>query len=138
MATVYTDATLTPQRASRPLLAGRILSGLAIAMLGLDATMKLVAPQMMIANTPPLGIPADANLYRLIGAILGTGLVLHLIPRTRFVGALAVTAFLGGAVAINLRAGMPLFSNTLFGVYVGLLFWAGYLMREPRIAALIR
>lgn len=138
MATAYSHTALTPQRANRSLLAGRVLSGLAIAMLALDAAMKLVAPQMMIANTPPLGIPADAGLYRLIGAILGVGLVLHLIPRTRFVGALAVTAFLGGAVAINLRAGMPLFSNTMFGVYVGLIFWAGYLMREPRIAALIR
>jgi len=36
-----------------------------------------------------------------------------------------LTAIMGGAIASHLRLGDPLFSHTLFGVYLGLLFWVG-------------
>lgn len=116
---------------------GRVLSGLAIIALAIDALSKIIVPQMMIDNSPPLGIAADTGLYRTIGAILLVSLLLHLWPRTAFLGALLVTAFLGGAVAVNFRAGMPLFNNTLFGAYVGLIFWAGLWLRDARIRALL-
>ena len=119
------------------LWAGRILSGLAIAFLALDATMKLAVPEMAIKYSPPLGLAPDPGLYRALGAVLLVALALHLWPRTRLLGALLVTAYLGGAVAVNVRAGMPLWSNTLFGVYVGLLFWLGYWLRDARVRALL-
>lgn len=123
--------------ASRSVWAGRVLSGLAVAALGLDAAMKLAAPQLMIDNSPPLGVPADTGFYRMIGAILLAALALHIWPRTAVLGALFVTAFLGGAVAVNAVAEMPLLSNTLFGVYVGILFWAGFWLRDPRVCAML-
>jgi hypothetical protein len=116
---------------------GRVLSGLANIALAMDALSKIFVPQMMIDNSPPLGIAADTGLYRTIGAILLVSLLLHVWPRTAFLGALLVTAFLGGAVAVNLRAGMPLFSNTLFGAYIGLIFWAGLWLRDARVRALL-
>lgn len=124
--------------ASRSVWAGRILSGLAVAALGLDATMKLAVPQLMIDNSPPLGLPADTGFYRMIGAILLAALALHVWPRTAILGAVLITGFLGGAVAVNAVAGMPLFGNTLFGVYVGIVVWAGLWLRDPRARALIR
>jgi hypothetical protein len=36
-----------------------------------------------------------------------------------------------------LSAGSPLFSNTLFGVYLGLAVWGGLWLREPRLGALL-
>jgi hypothetical protein len=33
--------------------------------------------------------------------------------------------------------GSPLFSHTLFGVYLGLFAWAGLWLREPRLRALL-
>lgn len=116
---------------------GRILSGLAILALGADAIFKLAMPQQMINYSPPLGLAPDPSLYRTIGTILLVGVVLYAWPRTAFLGALLITAFLGGAVAVNLRADMPLFSNTLFGVYIGLVAWAGLWLRDPRIRALL-
>jgi hypothetical protein len=116
---------------------GRVLSRLAIIALALDALAKIIVPQMMIDNSPPLGIAGDIGLYRTIGAILLVSLLLHVWPRTAFLGTLLVTAFLGGAVAVNLRAGMPLFSNTLFGAYIGPIFWAGLWLRDARIRALL-
>ena len=52
-------------------------------------------------------------------------------------GAVLLTALLGGAIATRLRAESPLFSHTLFGVYVGLVAWAGLLLREPRLWRLL-
>src|SRR5262245_43627472 len=121
-------------------LPGRIgwgLSGLAIAFLAMDAGGKLLAPDLMIANSPPLGIPADPNFYRLLGAILAICTALYAVPRTAFLGAVLLTAYLGGAIASHLRVGSPLLSYTLFGVYLGLAVWGGLWLREPRLRALL-
>ena len=135
MATIYSD--IVRARPSRTIWTGRILSGTAVLFLAVDAAGKLVAPQVMIAYSPPLGLPADPALYRLIGAILAACLGLHLWRPTAILGAVLLTGFLGGAIAINLRAEMPLFSNTLFGAHVGTLLWAGFWLRDTRVRALI-
>ena len=60
-----------------------------------------------------------------------------MIPRTAVLGGILLTGYLGGAVASNLRLGNPLFSNTLFPIYVGILIWASLLLREERLRALV-
>ncbi|MGH6613935.1 DoxX family protein [Sphingomonas sp.] len=122
---------------TKTLWIGRVLSGLAILALGADAVFKLATPQLMIDNSPPLGLAPAPGLYRTIGAILLISVALYAWPRTAFLGALLITAFLGGAVAVNLRADMPLFSNTLFGIYIGLVAWAGLWLRDLRVRALL-
>lgn len=124
-------------RTDRTVLAGRILSGLAIAFLAIDAGGKLLAPALMIANSPPLGLPADPGFYRLLGAILAACTALYAWPRTAPLGAVLLTGYLGGAVAIHLRVGSPLFGYTLFGVYLGILLWAGLGLRDARVRALV-
>jgi hypothetical protein len=92
----------------------------------------------MVAYTPPqLRIPADPGFYRLLGSILAICTALYAIPRTAVLGALLLTAYLGGAVATNLISGSPLVSNALFGVYVGLAVWGGLYLREPRLRTLL-
>jgi hypothetical protein len=51
-------------------------------------------------------------------------------------GAILITAYLGGAIATHVRIGSPLFSHTLFGVYLGIVLWAGLWLRDPRVRAL--
>jgi DoxX-like family len=131
------DFTATSTAAPAWRRTGLALSGLAVLFLVMDAGGKLIAPEMMIANTPPLGLPASAGLYRLLGAILAVCTALYVWPRTAVLGAVLSTGFLGGAIAVNLRAEMPLFSNTLFGVYVGALMWAGILLRRPEVGLLL-
>ncbi len=63
--------------------------------------------------------------------------VLYLIPKTSVLGAILLTAFLGGAVATNLRVGTPLFSHVLFPVYLGLLVWGGLYLRDRTLQTLI-
>lgn len=118
-------------------IAGRALSGLAILFLAADAIGKLVAPEMMIANSPPLGLPADPGFYRLLGMILLVATALYAWPRTAFLGAVLLTGYLGGAVASHLRVGSPLAGYTLFGVYVGIAVWGGLWLRDARLRALM-
>ena len=117
--------------------AGWALSGLSILFLAADAAGKLLAPELMIANSPPLGLPADPGFHRELGAILAICTALYAWPRAAFLGAVLLTAYLGGAVATHLRVGSPLLSQTLFGVYVGLLVWGGLWLRDPRLRTLL-
>jgi hypothetical protein len=121
----------------RALWGGRVLSGLAILFFAMDAGGKLIAPEVMIANSPPLGMPADPAFYRLLGGILLVCTMLYAWPRTAFLGAVLVTGYLGGAVASHLRVGSPLFGFTLFGVYLGIIVWGGLWLRDPRVRALL-
>ncbi|HEX4381853.1 MAG TPA: DoxX family protein [Myxococcales bacterium] len=68
-----------------------------------------------------------------IGAILLACTALYLVPATAPLGAVLLTGYLGGAVAINLRQGTPLFSYQLVPVYVGIIAWAGLLLRRPAL-----
>ena len=127
-------------RASTPasVKLGWALSGVAILFLGSDAGAKLLVPAMMAAYTPPqLKIPTDPGFYRLLGSILALCTALYAIPRTTVLGAVLLTAYLGGAVSTHLSAGSPLISDTLFGVYLGLAVWGGLWLREPRLRTLL-
>ncbi|MES2755219.1 MAG: DoxX family protein [Pseudomonadota bacterium] len=120
----------------RGVLIGRILSGFAVLALTADAAGKLFAPEAMIAQSPPLGLPADPGFHRLLGAILAGCVALYAWPRTSALGAILLTGYLGGAVATHLRVGSPLFSHTLFGVYLGVLIWVGLWLRDARVRSL--
>jgi len=116
-------------------IAGRALSGLAILFLAADAIGKLVAPEAMIANSHPLGLPADPGFYRLLGVILLVATALYAWPRTAFLGAVLLTGYLGGAVATHVRLGNPLFTHMLFPIYVAVLLWGGLWLRSREVRA---
>jgi hypothetical protein len=135
-AAIHESVERKPFRASAKI--GWAVSGLAILFLGTDAGAKIVVPAMMAAYTPPqLRLPADPTFYRLLGAILGLSTLLYALPRTAVLGALLLTGYLGGAIATHLIAGSPLLSNTLFGLYLGLLVWGGLYLREPRLRMIL-
>jgi hypothetical protein len=121
----------------RDTIIGWVLSGLVLLFFAMDAGLKLFAPQLAIDHSPPLGIAPDVTVYRELGAILAISAILYAIPRTAVLGAILVTAYLGGAVACQFRVGSPLLSHTLFGVYLGLFVWGGLWFRDPRVRALI-
>jgi hypothetical protein len=73
-----------------------------------------------------------------IGSILLVCVALYVIPRTAPLGAVLLTGYLGGAVASQLRIGMPLFSYTFGPIYVAVLASAGLYLRDNRVRALLR
>ena len=116
---------------------GIALIALVTLFLGMDAAGKLFAPAMMIANSPPLGLPDDVGFHRMLGAILAVCVALYAVPRTSVLGAILTTAYLGGAIATHVRTGSPLFSHTLFGVYIGILLWLGLWLRNEHLRAVL-
>lgn len=112
-------------------ITGRVLSGLAIAFLTFDAVIKLLEIEMVRKGTVELGYPVEVAFP--LGVVLLGSVVVHLIPRTRLLGALLITGYLGGAVATHVRVEHPLFSHTLFPIYVAILIWAGLVLRDRRV-----
>ncbi|WP_137870426.1 DoxX family protein [Sphingopyxis sp. 2PD] len=124
--------------AKSQLIAGRILSGLVILFLLFDAGLKLASPETAIKYTPPgLGWPLDVGTMYMLGILLLIPTLLYIWPRTAILGAILITGYLGGAIATHVRIGSPLFSHTLFGVYLGVMLLGGLWLRDPRVRALI-
>lgn len=116
------------------LWAGRILSGLPALFLLVDGGMKLVKPAPVIEATVRLGYPESTIVP--IGAVLIVCTILYLIPKTSVLGAILLTAYLGGAVATHVRAGEPVFS-IVFAIVFGVLLWLGLYLRNPTLRLLV-
>jgi hypothetical protein len=115
---------------------GRVLSVVAVLFLAMDATMKVLQLPVAIEGTKKLGYPT--NVVLALGIIQFICLALYLIPRTRVLGAILWTGYLGGAVATHVRVGDPLFSHILFPVYVAVLLWGGLYLRDTRLRAVVK
>ena len=116
---------------------GRVLSGLVIAFLLMDAAMKLVPLQPVIEAMQGLGFSSSNGLARGLGILLLVCTILYAVPQTGLIGAILLTGYLGGAIAVQLRAGTPLFSHILFGGYIGLALWLGLIARNSQIRTLL-
>lgn len=124
--------------AKRTLWIGRVLSGLAVAFLLFDSIMKFFMDKL-----PPEALEAGAALQwpmekmPLVGTILLICTVLYIIPRTAVLGAVLLTGYLGGAIASHVRVSNPLFSHTLFPIYIAALIWLGLYLRDMRARNMI-
>jgi hypothetical protein len=112
--------------------AGWVASGLAIAFLLMDASMKLLALTFVLQAQEELGFHGEGTA-RLLGVILLGCTLLYAAPPTAVLGAVMLTGYLGGAVAVKLRVGDPLFTHILFGVYLGVFVWGGLYLRDERL-----
>jgi hypothetical protein len=116
------------------IIAGWVMSVLAaLFLLGASAAPKLMNSSLALEPLAVVGWPAKYLL--LIGLIEVACAILYLIPRTSLLGMALTTALLGAALAANLRVDNPLFSHTLFSVYLGVFMWVALWLREPKIRA---
>jgi len=113
----------------------RILSGIAILFLLFDSTIHLMVIQPVVDSFNQLGIPIQLAVP--LGIIELVCLVLYAIPRSSIFGAVLLTGYLGGAIAIQLRIGAPLFSTALFPVYIGVMVWGGIYLRDELLGKII-
>ena len=114
-------------------LAGHILTALSVLFLLFDVAGKLMLPKQVIDASVRLGLPV--SLDHGIGVLLLVCTLVYLIPRSAVLGAVMLTGYLGGAVAIQMRAGSPTF-ETVFPVLFGILVWAGIYLRECRLCGI--
>jgi hypothetical protein len=131
-----TQAQTAPRARDSKLIAGWVLSGLTIAFLLMDATMKLLVLPIVLETQAPLGFVGE-GIARGLGILLLVCTLLYAVPRTAVLGAILLTGYLGGAIVTHVRVGDPLFSHILFGVYVGLFLWGGLWFRDARVRALV-
>jgi hypothetical protein len=111
---------------------GRVLSGIPAALVLFGAIMKIVKAAPVITGMTQHGI--GENLIVLIGVIELACAVVYLIPKTAVLGAILMTALMGGATFTNIRVGD---STYVMNVILGVMVWAGLYVRDSRLRDLI-
>ena len=117
------------------LWAGRVISGLVVLFLLMDAAIHLAKPAPVIEASQRLGIPLNRSIVIGIVELICVGV--YVIPRTAVVGAVLLTGYLGGAIAIHMRAGSSIFEMIIFPAIVAAMVWGGLLLRDARARALL-
>jgi hypothetical protein len=132
MENVLASSPLSVTRGSPALVwTGRVLTGLILAFLLLDAVAKLLMLAPVIEGTQKVGFAIE--VIRPLGVVLALSALLHLLPRTQFLGAVLLTAYLGGATATHVRMGTPFWMPVLMGV----ILWVAYCMRSSQLRAFL-
>lgn len=113
--------------------AGRIISGFCALFLFFDGATKVIKLAPVMEVCAKMGFSASAA--QAIGAVLLVCTVLYLIPQTRFLGAILLTGYLGGAIATHVHYGSPKFETAFPGAF-GVLVWLGLYLRDHRLRQL--
>ena len=95
---------------------------------------NLLQTESAVNGAAELGYSKEVVLYLGITLLLST--VLYVIPQTSILGAILLTAWLGGAVATHVINEDPMF-NTLFPVIFGILLWLGITLRNPSLQGVL-
>jgi DoxX-like family len=114
------------------LWAGRVLSWLPAALVLFGAVMKLLKLPSVIEGMAQHGIAE--HLVVPVGLIELVCAVVYLVPRTAVLGAILMTALMGGATLTNIQTGDPSYVLT---VVLGVMVWAGLYLRDRRLRELI-
>lgn len=130
---MQTETAVIPNvaRSKKALWIGRIITILIVLMLAFSAVGKLMKPAAVLDEFARLGYTQ--------GHALGLGIVelacaiIYAIPRTAILGAILVTAYLGGAVATHVRVGDHFF----IPIIIGVLAWVALYLREERLRPLV-
>ncbi|MFD7307013.1 DoxX family protein [Promicromonospora sp. NPDC059942] len=116
-------------RRAAPVL-GWVVTLLVAAQLAQGAYGQLTESDRSVGMFEAIGFPASAVL--LIGVLQGVAVLLYVVPWTAFLGALLLTAYLGGAVAAHVRLEDAL-AHTLTPVLFAVGVWAALFLRSERI-----
>lgn len=122
------SATVVSRKA---LWAGRIISALPVLMLLFSGVMKLLKPAAVMQEFGRLGYPEKITIA--LGIVELSCTLIYIIPRTTVLGAILLTAYLGGATATHVRIGDPFF----IPIVLGILIWLGLYLRDARLRQLV-
>jgi hypothetical protein len=114
---------------------GTLLLAVVVIFLALDAGMKIAGVRAAVTATAEFGF--SEGVTRLLGLVLAAATLLYSVPVCRTLGAVVLTGYLGGAVAVQAANGSPLATHVLFGLYLGTLTWAARWLRDEPIRALM-
>jgi uncharacterized membrane protein YphA (DoxX/SURF4 family) len=115
----------------KALWTGYVMSILPVLLLLMSAVMKFAKPEPVVEGFAHLGYPESLALA--LGIVELGCTILYLIPQTAVLGAILLTAYLGGATATHVRVEEAFFMPIVLGIFV----WGGLFLRDRRIRALI-
>jgi hypothetical protein len=124
----------SPNVSNGMLWTGRVFSGLMALFFVLDGVGHLMKPAPVVDAFARLGYPLSASVG--IGLLLLICTAVYVTPRTSTLGAILLTGYLGGAVSTHVRAGSSTF-ETVFPVILGILVWAGIIVRDAQLRSLV-
>jgi len=110
---------------------GLVLTVLQALTLVMGGVMKLMHQPDLIKGLGAAGFAPDT--VTALGVVELACAALYLIPQTAVLGVVLITGYLGGATAVHVQTGEPV----LTPVIIGVVFWAGLWLRDPRIRALL-
>lgn len=109
------------------------LQGLVSAMMLMGAANNLMRTEMAVKGATDMGFADSSIIYLGIIALICT--LLYIFPKTNILGAILITAWLGGAVATHMihkdAMGMT-FAPVIFGIVV----WAALWLRDGRLQSI--
>src|SRR6266436_2217228 len=97
---------------------GRVVSVIAALPFAFSGGMKLVRHPEVVKGMTHLGLPE--SLIMPLGIIELLCVVLYLVPRTAFLGAILFTGYVGGTIITHLRVGEPVYAQIVLGILVWL------------------
>jgi len=113
---------------------GLVLKVLLLLFLAFDAITKIIKHQQSMEGSIKLGIPP--SLVPVLGIILIIFTILYAIPLTSIFGLILITAYLGGAAAIMIKANMP-GHPYFFPIIFGVVLWVSQVLISPDTKRLI-
>ena len=126
------SATQTASASKAMIWSGYVISALPVLALLFAGGVKLMRSASVVQGMAQYGSPA--NLVLVIGTLEVACTIIYVIPRTAVLGAILMTAFLGGATVANVRVGNPSYVIT---VILGILVWLGLYLRDARVRELV-
>ena len=114
---------------------GRVLSGLGVLFMLFDTVIHALRGPQVVQGFAQLGFPLSAAIP--LSTIEFIAIVLYVIPRTSVLGAILLTGYLGGAIAIQVRVGAPLLSTVPAPDHDARFSWGGLYLRDERVRTLL-
>jgi hypothetical protein len=110
---------------------GIVLTGLISVPFVMSAAMKFKGGPEMAEGWKHFGWPEESQM--LLGALEMASVLLYMIPKTTFLGAILLTGYLGGAIATHLRLNEAVPQQVVFGVVI----WGALYLRDERLRSLL-
>ena len=115
--------------------AGIVLNVLVASLMITDGVVGLVKPQLYAPVIASDGWGPETVLpVALLAFVSG---VLHAVPRTAVLGAILITGFAGGALAVHLRVTQAVIWPELVNMALGVGAWGGLWLQDSRLRALL-
>jgi hypothetical protein len=113
---------------------GRIISSIFALFLVADGISHIMKPAPVVEAFSQLGLPLSTGTG--LGLVALACVALYVIPRTSHLGIVLLTGYLGGAVAIHVRAGDPVY-KIVFPIIIGAALWLGLFLRDQQLRKFI-